>query len=88
MTAPMRSMWSAGNRIDGGGFKRIAKVFGSVNLDFFILVSVDNQRRRSLVFKSLNFGDDYPVTSPDVAWRSVSPDNRFLPASRNSFDQA
>jgi hypothetical protein len=40
-------------------FSRIAKICGSVNLDFFILVSVDNQRRRSPVFKPLIFGDDY-----------------------------
>ena len=26
-------------------------------------------------------------TSPEVAWRPVSPASRFLPASKNSFDQ-
>ena len=28
-----------------------------------------------------------PLTSPEVAWRQVSPASRFLPASKNSFDQ-
>ena len=28
-----------------------------------------------------------PLTSPEVAWRPVSPASRFLPASKNSFEQ-
>ena len=36
-----------------------ARICGSVNLDFFTHVSVDNQRRRSPVCKSLVFRDDY-----------------------------
>lgn len=46
---------------------RIARICGSVNLDFFILVSVDNQRRRGPVFKSLIFGDDYRSASPSIS---------------------
>jgi len=37
----------------------IVRICGTVNLVFFILVSVDNQRRSIPVFKSLIFREDY-----------------------------
>jgi TPR repeat protein len=41
------------------------------------------------VWAQYNFGwmYDHGEAVPDDAWRAVSPESRFLPASRNSFDQ-
>ena len=35
----------------------------------------------------LALAEGWSLTVPELAWRTVSPSNRFLPASRNSLNQ-